>query len=156
MSRQAISGQRHILRALSQWPKDTIRPEIQFQTVLQKRFEQPKLNLSEEEQLRQANALYSLLENRYKRTVSVFSVHAYFMQYTTSRQQFVLKKSVDEALVPHHGHVTPAQEQSDLLHRPAERARRGPESIVVREVLAEDEGRCAIAVGKSETNPGAQ
>ncbi|KAI8946154.1 hypothetical protein F4801DRAFT_80032 [Xylaria longipes] len=71
MSRQAISGQRHILRALSQWPKDTIRPEIQFQTVLQKRFEQPKLNLSEEEQLRQANALYSLLENRYKRTYPI-------------------------------------------------------------------------------------
>ncbi|KAI0445231.1 hypothetical protein F4803DRAFT_509020 [Xylaria telfairii] len=71
MSRQAISGQRHILRALSQWPKDTIRPEVQFQTVLQKRFEQPKLNLSEEEQLRQANALYSLLENRYKRTYPI-------------------------------------------------------------------------------------
>ncbi|TRX90595.1 hypothetical protein FHL15_008568 [Xylaria flabelliformis] len=72
MSRQAISGQRHILRALSQWPKDTIRPEVQFQTVLQKRFEQPKLDISEEEQLRQANALYSLLENRYKRTVSTY------------------------------------------------------------------------------------
>ncbi|KAI0448786.1 hypothetical protein F5B21DRAFT_496533 [Xylaria acuta] len=71
MSRQAVSGQRHILRALSQWPKDTIRPEVQFQTVLQKRFEQPKLSLSEEEQLRQANALYSLLENRYKRTYPI-------------------------------------------------------------------------------------
>ncbi|KAI0466785.1 hypothetical protein F4859DRAFT_291341 [Xylaria cf. heliscus] len=71
MSRHAISGQRHILRALSQWPKDTIRPEIQFQAVLQKRFEQPKLGLSEEEQLRQANALYSLLENRYKRTYPI-------------------------------------------------------------------------------------
>lgn len=77
------SGQRHILRALSQWPKDTIRPEVQFQTVLQKRFEQPKLNLSEEEQLRQANALYSLLENRYKRTVSVYiPVHACISQRT--------------------------------------------------------------------------
>ncbi|KAI1742803.1 hypothetical protein F4680DRAFT_411779 [Xylaria scruposa] len=71
MSRQAISGQRHILRALGQWPKDTIRPEVQFQTVLQKRFEQPKLNISEEEQLQQANALYSLLENRYKRTYPI-------------------------------------------------------------------------------------
>ncbi|KAI0508746.1 hypothetical protein F5B22DRAFT_619433 [Xylaria bambusicola] len=67
MSRQALRGQHHILRALSQWPKDTIRPEIQFQTVLQKRFDQPKLALSEEEQLRQANALYSLLDNRYKK-----------------------------------------------------------------------------------------
>ncbi|KAI1747610.1 hypothetical protein F4782DRAFT_520608 [Xylaria castorea] len=71
MSRQALSGQRHILRALGQWPKDTIRPEVQFQTVLHKRFEQSKLNISEEEQLRQANALYSLLENRYKRTYPI-------------------------------------------------------------------------------------
>jgi hypothetical protein len=63
------SGQRHILRALSQWPKDTIRPEVQFQEVLIKRFEQPRLNMSEEEQLKQANALYSLLDNRYKKTV---------------------------------------------------------------------------------------
>ncbi|KAJ2969179.1 hypothetical protein NUW58_g10048 [Xylaria curta] len=71
MSRQAISGQRHILRALSQWPSATIRPEVQFQAVLRKRFEQPNTNLTEEEQLKQANALYSLLENRYKRTYPI-------------------------------------------------------------------------------------
>ncbi|KAI1193667.1 hypothetical protein F5X97DRAFT_31540 [Nemania serpens] len=71
MSRQAVSGQRLILRALDQWPKDTIRPEVQFQAVLQKRFEQPALALSEEEQLRQANALFSLLENRYKRAYPI-------------------------------------------------------------------------------------
>ncbi|KAI1338127.1 hypothetical protein F5Y15DRAFT_417181 [Xylariaceae sp. FL0016] len=66
MSRQAISGQRHILRALAQWPKDTIRPEVQFQEVLRKRFEL-KAVMSEEDQLKQANALYSLLDNRYKK-----------------------------------------------------------------------------------------
>ncbi|KAL7620071.1 hypothetical protein AAE478_010620 [Parahypoxylon ruwenzoriense] len=55
-----------MLRALSQWPKDTLRPQIQFQDVLRKRFEQSS-NLSEQEQLKQANALYSLLDNRYKR-----------------------------------------------------------------------------------------
>ncbi|KAI1367605.1 hypothetical protein F5Y08DRAFT_297791 [Xylaria arbuscula] len=71
MSRQAMRGQGHILRALSQWPKDTIRPEVQFQVVLQKRFEQPKLELSEDEQLKQANALYSLLDNRYKKTYPI-------------------------------------------------------------------------------------
>ncbi|KAI1188604.1 hypothetical protein F5B17DRAFT_429422 [Nemania serpens] len=71
MSRPAVSGQRLILRALSQWPKDTIRPEVQLQAVLQKRFEQPSLNLSEQEQLKQANALYSLLENRYKRAYPI-------------------------------------------------------------------------------------
>ncbi|KAI0542561.1 hypothetical protein GGR58DRAFT_254015 [Xylaria digitata] len=71
MSRQAIRGQHHILRALSQWPKDTIRPDVQFQTILHKRFDQPKLDMSEEEQLRQANALYSLLDNRYKKTYPI-------------------------------------------------------------------------------------
>ncbi|KAI1424326.1 hypothetical protein F5Y12DRAFT_462390 [Xylaria sp. FL1777] len=71
MSRQAVRGQHLILRALSQWPKDTIRPEVQFQAILQKRFEQPKLDLSEAEQLKQANALYSLLDNRYKKTYPI-------------------------------------------------------------------------------------
>ncbi|KAI2622720.1 hypothetical protein GGS26DRAFT_567379 [Hypomontagnella submonticulosa] len=66
MARQAISAQRHLLRALSQWPKDTLRPQIQFQDVLRKRFEASS-GLSEEDQLTQANALYSLLDNRYKR-----------------------------------------------------------------------------------------
>ncbi|OTB00774.1 hypothetical protein M426DRAFT_324014 [Hypoxylon sp. CI-4A] len=66
MARQAISAQRHVLRALSQWPKDTLRPQIQFQDVLRKRFEASS-NLSEQEQLKQANALYSLIDNRYKK-----------------------------------------------------------------------------------------
>ncbi|XXH01061.1 hypothetical protein Hte_007412 [Hypoxylon texense] len=66
MARQALSGQRHILRALSQWPKDTLRPQVQFQDVLQKRFEASS-SLSEQDQLKQANALYSLLDNRYKK-----------------------------------------------------------------------------------------
>ncbi|KAH9890770.1 hypothetical protein F4778DRAFT_367302 [Xylariomycetidae sp. FL2044] len=63
---QAISAKRHILRALSQWPKDTIRPQVQFQDILAKRYERPATALSNEEQLKQANALYSLLQNRYK------------------------------------------------------------------------------------------
>ncbi|KAH7018134.1 uncharacterized protein B0I36DRAFT_388397 [Microdochium trichocladiopsis] len=115
MSRQAISGQRHILRALAQWPKDTVRPQIQFQDILTKRFENNSPSstpsssspsspsatsssssskgstsfnaaaagtpttptpgtttaaprqLSEKELLAQANALYSLLNDRYKR-----------------------------------------------------------------------------------------
>jgi len=109
MSRQAISGQRHILRALAQWPKDTVRPQIQFQDILAKRFEElnnspsttssqspsrpsaestsftaaaageikpptpgtttpaPRARLSEKELLAQANALYGLLGDRFKR-----------------------------------------------------------------------------------------
>jgi cytochrome b pre-mRNA-processing protein 6 len=69
------TAQRHILRALSQWPKDTIRPTNQFQDVLRKRFEQPSTTnaLSEQEQLKQANALYSLLDDRYKKQVRRYS-----------------------------------------------------------------------------------
>ncbi|KAI1773801.1 hypothetical protein F4818DRAFT_443106 [Hypoxylon cercidicola] len=66
MARQAISAQRHILRALSEWPKDILRPQVQLQDVLRKRFEASS-NLSEQDQLKQANALYSLLDNRYKK-----------------------------------------------------------------------------------------
>ncbi|KAI1082562.1 hypothetical protein F5B20DRAFT_507330 [Whalleya microplaca] len=65
MARPAISAQRHLLRALNLWPKDTIRPEVQFQDVLRKRFEKSS-KLSEKNQLEQANALYSLIGNRYR------------------------------------------------------------------------------------------
>ncbi|KAI2627583.1 hypothetical protein GGR54DRAFT_421163 [Hypoxylon sp. NC1633] len=70
MAREAISAQRHLLRALSQWPKDTLRPQVQFQDILRKRFEQASSS-SEEDQLRQANALYSLLDNRYKKSYPI-------------------------------------------------------------------------------------
>ena len=76
------SAQRHILQALSRWPKDPVRPELQFQDVLRKRFEQaptastpsqspsPSPSPAEEQELlRQANALYSLLDNRYQKKV---------------------------------------------------------------------------------------
>ncbi|KAI0121719.1 hypothetical protein BJ170DRAFT_687957 [Xylariales sp. AK1849] len=66
-AKQAVSAQYHLLRALNRWPKDTIRPTVQFQEVLKKRFESKASVLSEEEKLRQANALYSLLDNRYKK-----------------------------------------------------------------------------------------
>ncbi|KAI1207520.1 uncharacterized protein F4807DRAFT_180313 [Annulohypoxylon truncatum] len=65
MAQAKVSAHRHILRALSQWPKDTLRPQIQIQEVLRKRFEQPS-NLPEQDQLKQANALYSLINDRYK------------------------------------------------------------------------------------------
>ncbi|KAI1258764.1 hypothetical protein F5Y18DRAFT_412364 [Xylariaceae sp. FL1019] len=70
-ARSVISGQRHLLRALNKWPRDTIRPEVQFQEVLIKRFEKNDVKLSEEEKLKQANALYSLLDNRYKKTYPI-------------------------------------------------------------------------------------
>lgn len=65
------SARNHILRALNKWPQDAIRPQVQFQDVLRKRFESKLASgASDEEQLKQANALYSLIDNRYKKKVS--------------------------------------------------------------------------------------
>ncbi|KAK3936808.1 hypothetical protein QBC46DRAFT_394121 [Diplogelasinospora grovesii] len=63
-------------RALERWPKDPLRPECQLQDVLARRLEKGTLappstaSLSgapkEEAELKQVNALYTLLEDRYK------------------------------------------------------------------------------------------
>lgn len=45
---------------------------MQLQEVLQKRFEQPS-NLSEQDQLKQANALYSLVSDKFKNRVRLDS-----------------------------------------------------------------------------------
>lgn len=66
------SAQLHILRALAKWPKDVIRPQVQLQDVLRKRFEGSQTGLTQTEQLKQANALYSLLDNRYKKKARSF------------------------------------------------------------------------------------
>lgn len=63
---------KHFQRALAQWPKDPLRPDFQLQDVLSKRIESQFKGAAavdartEEAQLKQANALYSLLEDRYK------------------------------------------------------------------------------------------
>lgn len=71
---------KHYMRALSRWPKDTLRPESQFQDAMRRRIDRKFLPnssaasyavpVNEKEELDQANALYSLLENRYQRKVS--------------------------------------------------------------------------------------
>lgn len=76
MSKQAVSAQFHLLKALNRWPKDTLRPTVQLQEVLKKRFEGKGARLSEEEKLRQANALYSLLDNRYKKKYPINGEHS--------------------------------------------------------------------------------
>jgi hypothetical protein len=69
---------KHYLRGLSRWPKDALRPEAQFQDALRRRIDRrflapsnnPAAKLADEKvELEQANALYSLLENRYSRKV---------------------------------------------------------------------------------------
>jgi cytochrome b pre-mRNA-processing protein 6 len=70
---------------------------VQFQEVLRKRFEAPKISLSEEEQLKQANALYSLLDNRYKKTVSITLPGSQASYDHISKYQGV-ERSTDDAL----------------------------------------------------------
>ena len=72
---------KHYARILSQWPVDRLRPEISFQSVLKKRLEAAPVaqvnqaNTAQTQapkarnELREINALYSLLENRYSSTV---------------------------------------------------------------------------------------
>ncbi len=83
---------KHYLRALSRWPKDPLRPDIQFQDAIRRRTDrrlgltkpeegkdsQPSsqtratIAWNEKEELAQANVLYSLLENRYQSQVTFF------------------------------------------------------------------------------------
>ncbi|CAD0050874.1 unnamed protein product, partial [Aureobasidium pullulans] len=71
---------KHYARILSQWPVDRLRPEISFQSVLKKRLEAAPVaqvnqaNTAQTQapkarnELREINALYSLLEDRYSST----------------------------------------------------------------------------------------
>jgi len=85
MSRAIVS--KHYARILSRWPVDRLRPEIAFQNVLKKRAEAgPTLQIQEgntaqvttetrtrdpTQELKEINALYSLLEDKYTRSYSV-------------------------------------------------------------------------------------
>ncbi|KAH8201711.1 hypothetical protein TruAng_004149 [Truncatella angustata] len=129
MRRAIQSAQFHLLKALNRWPKDNLRPTVQLQEVLKKRFEGNASSLSEDEKLRQANALYSLLDNRYKKKAChrplprQLRVHAK-RQHGNPANTF--------GLVPHHRRtlIAQAQEQPNLLQRPRARNGRRPESIL--------------------------
>ncbi len=59
-------------RALARWPKDTIRPNAQLQDIVGRRLESEFSTgkvVDEAYHLKQVNALYSLLEDRYKTKV---------------------------------------------------------------------------------------
>ncbi|KAG9246179.1 hypothetical protein BJ878DRAFT_498151 [Calycina marina] len=61
---------KHLTRALSKWPKDTLRPECQLQNVMQQRIDKiysdaSSKSSSESSDMAQANLLYSLVEDRY-------------------------------------------------------------------------------------------
>ncbi|KAL0940126.1 uncharacterized protein CTRU02_206735 [Colletotrichum truncatum] len=69
MARSTSQAYKHFQRALSLWPKDNLRPEVQFPEYaargLEKRFANPAVD--ELKELKQANALYSLADDRFKK-----------------------------------------------------------------------------------------
>lgn len=67
MSRSQVA--KHYQRIASLWPKDPMRPERQFAKLIDHRAKQIE-SLDEaklKEELRNVNALYSLLDNRYSK-----------------------------------------------------------------------------------------
>ncbi|TDZ59677.1 hypothetical protein CTRI78_v005131 [Colletotrichum trifolii] len=69
MARSTSQAYKHFQRALSLWPKDNLRPEVQFPEFatrgLETRFANPAVD--ELKELRQANALYALADDRFKK-----------------------------------------------------------------------------------------
>ncbi|KAF2433718.1 hypothetical protein EJ08DRAFT_628366 [Tothia fuscella] len=67
MSRASIP--KHYSRILQSWPKDPLRPEVSFQKVIERRLAAAQTVSPESEatELRNINALYSLLDNRYRK-----------------------------------------------------------------------------------------
>ena len=79
---------KHYLRVISRWPKDALRPEVQFQDAILRRINRrflpnaspeaskeasasssSSIPVNEQAELDQVNVLYSLLENRYSKKV---------------------------------------------------------------------------------------
>ncbi len=96
---------KHYLRAISLWPKDPLRPEVQFRDALRRRAERrflpappssasspsknsqpsssvakstPTVILDEAAELEQVNALYGLLEGRYESKVCALRTLPHF------------------------------------------------------------------------------
>ncbi|KAH8819636.1 hypothetical protein F5884DRAFT_761274 [Xylogone sp. PMI_703] len=58
---------KHYDRILAKWPKDLLRPEVQFQNAMRRRLDrQLQSGINEKTELENVNTLYSLLGNRYR------------------------------------------------------------------------------------------
>ncbi|WYZ33783.1 hypothetical protein EsH8_I_000059 [Colletotrichum jinshuiense] len=70
MSRSTSQAYKHIRRALALWPKDNLRPETQFNEIIargiERRYTKPAV-VDELKELKQANALYALADDRFKK-----------------------------------------------------------------------------------------
>ncbi|KAI9052481.1 hypothetical protein LZ554_003825 [Drepanopeziza brunnea f. sp. 'monogermtubi'] len=139
---------KHHLRALARFPKDPLRPECQFQDVMRRRLDsrfQPAsaaapaassetaashlaANRAPDEklELEQANALYSLVENRYSRK---------------EKANLFLLRGIT---VSDYGGLDEAEEQSKSLHESDQGAGGGAEEWLDAKDDEEMEGLLAI------------
>ncbi|KAH8687278.1 hypothetical protein BGZ60DRAFT_425193 [Tricladium varicosporioides] len=103
---------RHYIRALSQWPKDALRPDCQFQTILERSINRRFLGAEQKDkegkvvkiepekidktrELEQVNALYSLLGNRYSQK---YKLSKEFMRPQSDPDHYTnLVKELEEA-----------------------------------------------------------
>ncbi|MCJ1337100.1 hypothetical protein MMC09_002379 [Bachmanniomyces sp. S44760] len=70
---------KHYKRILAQWPVDLLRPDVSFKTVIQRRISNEERHgqsslatPADKHEIEQANALYSLLEDRYLKKVHTY------------------------------------------------------------------------------------
>ncbi|EFQ27225.1 uncharacterized protein GLRG_01720 [Colletotrichum graminicola M1.001] len=70
MARSTSQAYRHFRTALALWPKDNLRPETQFNEIIQRgierRYTAPNV-VDEANELKQANALFALADDRFKK-----------------------------------------------------------------------------------------
>ncbi|KAK1963491.1 hypothetical protein LZ32DRAFT_609940 [Colletotrichum eremochloae] len=74
MARTTSQAYRHFRNALALWPKDNLRPETQFSEIIQRgierRYTAPNV-VDEVKELKQANALFALADDRFKKRFSL-------------------------------------------------------------------------------------
>ncbi|KAH8895913.1 hypothetical protein GQ53DRAFT_819872 [Thozetella sp. PMI_491] len=95
---------KHFQRVVSRWPKDPLRPDRQLQDVLTKRLESGNFapgtealgeTAKQEANLRQANAAFGLLDNRYK---SRHRISPHLLKPTSNPDYYTaLLREIDEA-----------------------------------------------------------
>ncbi|GKT56148.1 hypothetical protein ColTof4_13930 [Colletotrichum tofieldiae] len=92
MARTTSQAYRHFRTALALWPKDNLRPETQFNEIIQRgierRYTTPNV-VDEAKELKQVNALYALADDRFKKRVSNNRVVLQTFQ-ASDQQQFPL------------------------------------------------------------------
>ncbi|KAH7349626.1 hypothetical protein B0T11DRAFT_289578 [Plectosphaerella cucumerina] len=68
MARPASQISKHYQRALAMWPKDELRPHVQFAEFIQRGVDKRlAAGTPDKKELQQLNALYSLAEDRYSK-----------------------------------------------------------------------------------------